>query len=1376
MKYYFKFFNEAKEEKHIIYDLNKKNPISVNLNSFDVKVFMSDIKINHDRVTNYKIIVEREINGVFIKEQSFSGERENELIKFNDCECKYAKSSNNIRYKIYLEAYEGGIVIYTDKDSCAVVTVKHNCDNFYISVYNSILIKDFFELQDEELNFINFKVELEEPALYNSLMYYYTFNNADKVFPKEFQYLKESNKDFKYAVTNKIFDKGETKLHFFMKDSFGNIKYKIIKMITKHNKNEIFEIIDYNKNIKSFEDTICFFYNSKNITNVKPFLNIKYIDNKEKTLESKKIFGLTRNTIKSLEFKLSDCFDDLEEHLKNFSSLSIFFKINETSNKTENLDIRYDKKKPDVVFLNLNKNYLKLQDDIKFYELEGQLTEDNLFYIGLNTKKYDFKNISNNVLVFSDKDIYYLKDDSQHQENKMQKFENCYYSKIFSKNYALFDLNKQKVSPKIVLDDIADSGQKCFFIYMNTELFNTYERNLIANNKLIVKSNSDNFVKYECLNIGKYIVIKCFIKSNCNDELKIDIQIEGFEYSFLKYINSSNISAELNSQKFVNCDFEQTKILPINTNKTIKLKKFNSIKEVSQKNNLLLDNISVFFLSLKSEESFTTNEVVYFLNHELNEKENSNIYSKPVITKNKESQSYDVIIDKIDESNYKFKVKLPIDNGINEFTFKFKDIFENESDNTIKIEKQLDDIYIALDEEFSNDAIFLNKKDRTFITTNKRNLMLKILVFNETLSEKDKETFLIIRSKGVNNKCKIIRNKEASYAFIELNNLDKIQDYNIYYENINNVPLLKFSAQKIEALFLDILDKNIITGNEFYYLKIKTNDFTIASANYNQTLFSCDVINEEDGNKSIMIKRNSNVKNIEKCELIITAYDSKNIFKSVSKNVSIVFYNDTFVNDYWITQNQIVNNKLITPSFDLHIKLSKCDFIKDIYYYDDFEVDFVKRKKQTKYDKEKSIFTIKDIVSPLQKKELKVYFELHHENNNIVILKKLFKNNPIQLLEEEEKITIAYNITEKHIFATLKNHYAKSSHFDSLKIFANDKQIFEIKEIDFDKNAECKYEITNSLTNGRQIFKAQLNKGNKIFLLNEYVINYERKIIDAYITNINEQNIGIKDTKYILKLHEDFKSNNKYTMVTYNPFGNKEIYDLKIGDNDFYFKDIGMYKMELYSNNIILHSYVYQIFNSEENIIKLENPSVLKYNFIKEIHIHNFVSYDVSVINPRILYFYDNDKEKYKEILPYYIKENLFKFVIPKKPGNNKYKYVDNFTSKDIGEFKMSYDYESLVSLGHFHTNDKTIFTINGKEIQLNAKADLYFTTNGIRTIIVNPLYMAKTFTKIVLDNQENVIQSAFMPCEIKCYDEKNNELNEFNYSIKIGGIDEYKY
>lgn len=1364
MKYYFNFYNIEGKENNYIYDSNKDSYYNINLDFFNLKIFINDINIQHDRITDYKFLVEKEVDGVYTIESSFIGKKQEDIIKFEKCKLnKDELDKTNIKYRCYIECYEGGILVYTEIKKPIHIYLKTICDDFNITIDNSNNIGDCYELQDEDIERIKFTIDVVDGQEHNTLKYYYSFNSKEEIEPKNFNILGVKNKTFIYEVLTNIFVDNATYLHFYLKDSFNNIRYKKYKLVTKNNNKEILEIIDYTHEIYDENTNLSFFYNSKNIESVRPEIYIEYSESLKYSKISDKSIGLRGNNINKIVFKLIDHFNDISEKLENSSKISINFNLNTGSKKSNSVEMIYDNLPPKILLTNIQDNYLVIRDDLSLFKVEGHIYDKNLFYIGKGKKKYDFEGIDYHVLIKSEKDIMYLKE--KNTIHKIQKYGDIYVANISTNEYELYDTDNNKIEEYEYLDDFSED-YNIVFLALDINKFSTYEKNIIFHNKLLVKEiDTNHIVKQDQIIIDNFIIFKIYIEKEFKEILNIDLGINEYEYSFLKYLDRTLTSCYVDFNKNLNINFNTSKLLFSNIVEDSIIYKFSSNKINEYKNFVKLENFAILLMSLSENEYFSSSSEIYFTDNELNLKEIADIYYIPELKiENIPELSFKYNLELFEEGKYNFNIEVPVQKGINNYKLLFEDVLENEEELEFEIEKQIEKIKIKLDENYSKDIVF---NDNNQLFSNKETLMLKLLIENETKIDKEKNQYIIF-NKNNYTKYKIIRDRNSSYSIVEFYNLKEIQDYEVYYSN-DTTPSFKFTINILENMYLDA-PENIVTGNDCYYLKFNTNIFSIVNFSFdNHNSFNCSMFKNEGIERIIKIQRNNNNTIVEKLNLTISIYDPKNIFKTLNKEISLTFYTDNLISEYWIPNNFLNNNnELNSASFDLCLKTFQKNSINNIYYYDELEMDFYKRKKYAIYDEINNNYIIKDIVSPIEYSDIVINLNIDNEEN-LNITKTLFSNNPIKLIETFHAVSIVYLYENENIIFRLKNHLKTKEQFKKFEAFANFQSFYSTNDITLNPNEEFEIIIPNNKLYGKVIFNSSLiNNKNKIINLDSENLIINLNKIDGYIKELNTYNIFNSNEKFEFNFITNY--DNEFELHIKDPFLNVEIVNLKKGKNKIDLSKQGIYYLELYgivcNKKSIISNYYILISDYYFDNIKLKNTSFTKWKFINEMIITNNIMYDSDILSPKIIYFLNGVKMKEYN---FFKKENEnYYFIVDKKNGLNEYIYNDNFIEKKICEFNTNDCFNNNYSLYDIHTNEESALYINENSIFIETKCNLYLKTKGIKFIDVYPNNSNKKFRKIVLEEKETVILSGFIPCKIKCYDKNENEIPKCNYEIKL--------
>lgn len=1365
-KYYFKFFNSnTKEETNKILNINET--INTRLNSFNLKIYMDDFDINHSKITDYKIVLEKELNGIYIKESVFTGEiyKMQKQVIFNNCTLNDFSDDANIKYKLKLEFYSGGILVYDGSEFSCEIVLKQQCENYIIDIDNSIRIGDFFELKNESaIENIDFSINVETSQKYNTLMYYFDFNSEENIDPGKYKVFGANYKKFHYVVSNPIFKNDFTYLHFFLKDSFDNVRYKKIKIITKENLNELMEIVSGDIYLSNITDKFNIFYNMKNVREIQTKLIITKKDNNKTIAIASKKIGLKNNNSNFVSIELLDNFSNIHELVDEAKNIELSFVINGTEKETNKINLKYDTSAPVITFSNLTDNYAVVKTSIEFFTVLGRITDTNLFYIGNDIKKYDFVDVPNYLLIYSKENLKTINYEDGTSE-KLIKLNEYYITTFKSNNFTLLNYNDEQINNYKAVNDYCNENEKVFFINLDKNRLNTYERNLLSHNELCIKGPIlESVISQKTLEIGNYYLVKIIIQKNTQQNI-FDLGISEFDYSFLKYIDDSSISCELNRDKSINLNFESTRLVLIKSNAYRIINKFNDNNILSSKNVLKLGDISFIPLSLGNNDFFTTSQSFIFFDSSLNLKPSENIYSYPIVTsKNKPVKYQNYSIVKIDENIYNFSIDIPINDGINTFDIAFKDMLENTTTSEIKIEKQLNNIEVLIDESILNDVLVTKQEDEFLLSTLKDSILLKFIIKNQTLSNTQRENYLIVSSELGNTKHKIINEEGISYCFVDLYNI-KNSKYQVYYDNVESEVRLVFQIEKIASLFLNC-ETNIITGNSSYFLKLNKNKFSTITLEWDNTgTIICNQL-EKDGIQMIEIKRLDNSNFIEKTKLTIKVHDNKNLFKSLTKEVNVTFYNDTLIADYYITDTFLFNGQVINPRFNLEIKSFEKENIKQIMYYDPLELDFYKRKKYATYHN--GVYVIENIVTPITKSSLDIEIVLN-TNDNINITKKLFENNQICLSDDQEQLTCSYEKNMDKLNINIKNKNNIKISFKKALFMSNNIVFDEVEDIVFNgkETKKFSYNILN-FTGTKTVQVKLINMYNKVITLNEEVLDFNNNKINGFIENLDSYNLW----EYGKVQNLVFKNKNDlsgfYLKIT-NIFGTTIHYKLSQGNNYIEVLQVGNYEFELYYSNgeinKVFGKYFVEVAKNINEKIYIKNKSFKTCQFVTELILENLSDIPIYFLDPTISYYLNGNF--IKEIAPYKIDGNLMYFDIEKKYGINKYIYQDKFITKILEEIIVNKVINEKAEIYGFTTKEETCFYISDNKIMLEKKAPLYFTSNKVRYVQIYSKDINRVFIKITNDNKETIIQKSFMPCIITCLDENKEKIDNLVYEIE---------
>ena len=215
MQYFFNLFNSEKVE-NFIYEENKN--IKTNLNFFNVKFYLEDL--TDLEISDCELIIEKENEGKYNFNNKISGEIEEGLVEFKNAEFKNAIEELS-NYRIYFELKQGGITVLSTKKDPINFTLYMKAVDFNINFKDAIKLNDIYELQKENLEELIFEFNVNN---FNNFQYYYEINSKEEISPRDYKILSNNTLMINETLNIEHFKDGFTYLHFFLKDSFENIK------------------------------------------------------------------------------------------------------------------------------------------------------------------------------------------------------------------------------------------------------------------------------------------------------------------------------------------------------------------------------------------------------------------------------------------------------------------------------------------------------------------------------------------------------------------------------------------------------------------------------------------------------------------------------------------------------------------------------------------------------------------------------------------------------------------------------------------------------------------------------------------------------------------------------------------------------------------------------------------------------------------------------------------------------------------------------------------------------------------------------------------------------------------------------------------------
>ena len=1355
MKLYFDFFNE-KETKYFYMNEIQKT-LDINISNFNLNVHLdNDLGIDYSDITDFFLIIEKEINGTYVFEKKYSGNYKSGIIEYSNCNFDNIISSST-KYKLYFQFNEGGVVTYNGKDFPFYITLKTKCEDFNMEIYNSILIEDFYEIQEinTDIPRITFKMSVINNKNFNNYGYYYVFKNSEseKDIVVNYKSLTENEIIITDGVSIESFSKGITYLHFYLKDTFDNVSHRVFKITTKNNTLTLFEIINKEINITPDEE-FGVFYKSRNIKSIKPVIEIKDLNNNIKKYISEKNIGTYDKDKNIVLIKLSDYF---EEKIDN-SDIKLYFILNENERTVSNeMMIYIDSVPPVIDIINFDENNYKLitEESQNTVNVIGKIQDNNFFYLGNNRQKIELNNAVHYLILHSDNnDIQYVSFDNSEEKIELLKYSKYYIVETKSEIFSIYDKNNKVVSNKeyTYINDIVNEDSKNIYIIFNKKELSQYELNIIEHQGGLI-AKGEEFLKvikkqsfYEFADL---YYLKIEIEKLINNNYEFDIGINGFGYSFLPKINYSNISCGLNNKKELITDFTYSALLAIKSNADINITKFTNNKILYNQITYTCGELTFLPVALKENEYFSPDGEFMFFDDNLNSFEFEEIYSKPKIIDEEQSEieCLNYKVSEIDNNIYSFNFDIKIKDGINRNIIEFSDIVDNKSSVKIIVEKNYKPIEIEIDELYNkNFEKFEISKNNYELATNKKTVNVKFIIKNETLNNLNNDVYLLIKSDKVNKKQKVLKEMDQRVVYVEFSNLTDVKEhYQVFYNN-DIKSNLDFSIINIPSLTLNV-ETNIITGFNYYYLPYEIDSFANLKFEYDNKNFICSV----KDNGIIEIIRTNNSKFIERIELTLIVSDKHNLYAPINKTVVGVFYNSSVITDYEI--KDLYNNKVINPQFDLFLKTYDKEYIEYIKYYDKLEIDIFKRDKYGIYNPETQTYVIKDIITPFVPSYLDISIKI--KNEDLIVNKRLYEENLISLYEEKNNLIVTYVKEEDKFHIRIINKENDEQIYNKLEVYNNEEIIGEFLNIKFDKkHKEQDFYFDLSLFEDITDITIKLfNRFNKITFIYTELVNFNNITEhECYLENFDLFNVLRKKELLNLNLVSDIEGGEYYLKI-------KEIIDnqlevkLNKGINSLEL-NTGQYLFELYykKNNYIkkMSSYNVEVIEDDFNYLDY-SKDYSKYYKISTIVFTKHINTNFKYLNPQIIHYCNDELVKTYE--PYY-EDNFMKFNIDKNIGMNKYFYKDKNIKFELEPYKKTIEIESKgFDIFAIHTDNQSLFySEQNSSIVLDSLENLYFKTVGVDELIIKSNRVRTHIPRTLIDNIEVTIFKEFIPCTLEFY------------------------
>lgn len=1320
MKFYFNLFNQN-ERQNFIYEEEKI--IKTNLTSFNVKFYLDEIV--DAPINECLLIIEKESDGKWIFNNKSSSEI-NELIEYKNIEFKNVIEPNE-KYRIYFELKQGGVTVINTLKNAIYFILNTMPSDFEINIDNSIQLDKIYELQEVENNLLKFNLKVKNN---NNFEYFYTINPEEKIEATNFMPLLNNIKSFSEELSASMFKDGFTYLHFFLKDTFNNIKHKKYKITTKNNTFAIMYLLENEIQLHNQEEEFGIFYESRNVTEIAPI--IQYEKDENGVQKKGKSIGTFNKENKSFIINLKEQFGEVP--VKEFE---LFFLLNNNDNLTSNsILVRIDDEKP-VVEL---QEYLLVKDKNKNeIEINGKIKDKGLFFLGNSIKIIEPK--KNLFLIQSSEKLSKIRY-SNGKEYDLEKFENYYSSEYLDSSFDILDNSNNVV---LNYKKINSSSNKEIFIWIDKNKLTLFEQNLLANNNLKIKGGlEEKVISQEVIEFDNLLILKAKLSEDTSGYINFDLGVNSFDYSFLYYINNFNISADLNNKKELNLNFKNTKII-ISKNEKTEIVKFNEKKIVSTKKGVFNNWINFLAVSYNENEKFISKYNSVFFDQDLNQNNFKEVYFKPKLKKDNEVINYNFYnCKKISEGLFNFETSINIEDGLNKFIFVFEDSLGNEIEKPFIVEKNYEQIKTEVLK--SNDFNIYLDDGVTKIVSRKDTTNINFVLKNETKLNKEKDVTITVKGQDIIKYQKISKNDNNRIFNLNFKCEETEKTFDVIYDETNEV-IGKISIIKKNELLFNVPEK-IISGLNTYYLYLEKDAFSKISVNYLNPSFQINILENK-----LEIIRNNNLKILEEFEMEINVFDDKGIYNSVSRNVKCYFFNDNVIDRYFILNHK--TNEIPKNTFDLKLILNNAESVEYLRLYDKSENKLNKKFKYGKITGNECL--IEGITTPIKESSFDVEFKI--KDTEIVVKKEIFKENPVKFIDEGKYFKTSIEVIDKisvKVLSDVLNDY-------KIKIKENGELLLENilrhKIEDYSLNIKSNHIITD-------ISIEILNKENKIIYFNKKIFNLlHNSLENTFIENLKEKDVKVKNLFNNINLIGAKKSYNYYLLITDSEMKSKKI-NLNLGNNNIDTLDVGDYFIELIESKfnfkkVIQTSFVKVVEKLEDYITF--STAYSKFKFAEQIYVELSKGLTFNYLNPMIEHITD----KKKIIIYPEFKNNRAEFNFKKEKGLNRFVYKDIFQTKELKSTIVQEEKNLKINVFDLNTKEKSLFFEKDKNnIILERRENVYFKVDNCDEIIIKPTRLRNEIKRNVIDNLEITIYKEFIPCVLDFY--KNNEkLNSITINIE---------
>lgn len=1345
MIFYFTFFNGEISKD---FTLEGNSTVKMNMNKFKMSFFQKEAESYYkDEITSYELMIEKENEGNFVFNNKIIGIANEGIVEFANAELKDSLG-DNLTYKLYVNFKQGGLTVFTTKDKPCFVQLKTINTEFKLLIHDAIEINKIFELQSNE-DVLKFDVSIQKS--WSTFKYYFYLSpnkTADPIKENEFipvsgNYLKLSTK-----IQPSFFKDNMTYLHFYLMDSFGNVNTNSVVLTTKNNSMTLLSVLNPEAKIINWEDEFGILYESRNVERMKPIL-VYYKNNTRVQVDGRDVISTYDKRQKSFSMKLSDYFEKIQE-----SDVSLFFILNNDTKLVSNeIHVSIDNTKPVVEITNIDGQYKLISDkEVDKYHITGKIIDKNFFFIGNSVKKINLHSNYQILLIKSNEDLKEARFGSV--TKNLIKFNNYYYCESVGETFTVYTTKNKQTTNFVALNDYCANG-KSFYIWFHKDDLNLYEKNIIQNQGGLKFKGSllSVLLKQEFIQIDDFYILKGVLRSDANDSYTFDIGIHDFDYSLLYRVNSGNISCEINAKKQLVATFTKTKLLLTKNFSQNSIVKFDDNKIISYKKGIHDSLINVFAVSLNTDEYFSPTSNYIFFEDNLNARELETVYYKPVLKLKEQSVPYkNYICKQISDTLYNFELDVDLKDGENDFTLIFNDVLRNETQCKFVIEKNYKNIAAVIHQD---NIVSFNLFEGNKITTNKDSLILSFEIINETKQLKTKDKIIRIKSHEFIKQQIIQDDHDKRMAIFDFTTSEEETKYEIFYNDLL-MPIGSFTLQRKNELLLRTTD-GFVSGMNHYFLNVETDKFAnISVVHNNNEIFECIV------DKNIIdIVRKNNVNITEEIDLEITCFDPTGLYNSVSKNVHGIFYNDNIIEQANIVNHNASTNELTTPSFDIALKLNKSEFIEYIRAYDKSEINFNKRFKYAKKEKDSALIT--DITTPILPSPVELNIKI--QNLDFVIKKYLFQEKPISYLVEKNDLLVNFAKKQDKLEIVVKNDYKEEVTYKKLELFKDgilfhseqDFKIKKIKKLEFDLSL---------FMNKQDILLFLYNDQNKIVFSYSELIEFDEYVENkATLKGFESHNVKTISDIQNVQLELSAKDNYNYSLEVIDVFNRKKAFPLNKSFSTKIDITEGIYTFELYAHKFNskkkIQNYVVEVIENFQNTFEYSD----EYSYIRYINdciITSSLSINPQYLGSKIIYTHNDIK---KVIEPYKIENKKIYFQLPKQIGKNDYAYANKYISEPLKSINLKPLDDIVSRIEDIYTEDGTLFVRHDNKIILHQLSNVMVHVKNYDYINIDSFHLVQKIR--VLPKQKFYLSKSYLPCKLE-FIKNGNILEKLEFSVDV--------